>query len=304
MTREAEAGIPVETHPTDLALYTRAAHTSSATVIGAYSTSFGMATRLLAARLRPRVEDVYALVRVADEIVDGAAAEAGLGLVEQRRLLDDLEAETERAMQTGYSANLVVHAFAITARSVGIGPELTAPFFASMRRDLSPVDFTADELSAYIYGSAEVIGLMCLRVFLADEQVPEAQRLRLERGARRLGAAFQKINFLRDLGPDWMELGRNYFPGIDPSRLTERQKLDLVVEIDCDLGAAADAIPELPDGCRRAILAAHGLFAELSDRIRSTPARQLLATRVSVPTRTKIAILLKATAARTPGSAR
>ena len=121
---------------------------------------------------------------------------------------------------------------------------------------------------------------------MGDQQ----QRLR----AQRLGTAFQKINNIRDLAVDYAELGRSYFPGIDPSRLTERQKLALVVDIDCDLGAAADVIPELPDNCRRAVLAAHGLFAELSDRIRSTPANELLARRVSVPTRTKLAILVRA----------
>lgn len=300
MTRATEgAATPATaaaTHPTDLALYTRAAHESAATIIHEYSTSFGMATRLLATAVRPRVEDVYALVRVADEIVDGAAAEAGLDTDDQRALLDALEADTERAMRTGYSANLVVHSFAATAREAGISVDMTRPFFASMRRDLSPVDFTAEELREYIYGSAEVVGLMCLAVFLHDTPVPPETRARLERGARRLGSAFQKINFLRDLAEDYSQLGRSYFPGIDPARLTERQKLALVVDIDCDLGAAADAIPELPDNCRRAILAAHALFAELSDRIRATPASELLARRVRVPTRTKVGILLRATA--------
>ncbi|WP_374010221.1 phytoene/squalene synthase family protein [Leifsonia sp. LS-T14] len=295
MTRAPEA--PAGTPPTDLATYTSAAHDSAATIIHAYSTSFGMATRLLGPRVRPQVEDVYSLVRIADEIVDGAAAEAGLSVDDQRELLDALESDTERAMRTGYSANVVVHSFAATARATGIGVDLTRPFFSSMRRDLSPVDFSADELREYVYGSAEVIGLMCLKVFLADSPVPDETRLRLEAGARRLGAAFQKINFLRDLAVDWTELGRSYFPGIDPTRLTERQKLALVVDIDCDLGAAADAIPELPDNCRRAITAAHGLFSELSDRIRETPATQLLARRISVPTRVKLVILARATVA-------
>ena len=281
---------------TGLALYRRAAHASSARVIREYSTSFGKATRLLAPTVRPQVEDIYALVRVADEIVDGAAQEAGVDLAGQRELLDALEVETERAMRTGYSANLVVHAFATTARQVGIGSDLTAPFFRSMRRDLSPVHFSADELAAYIYGSAEVIGLMCLRSFLTEHPVDDACRARLEAGARRLGAAFQKINFLRDLAVDWAELGRNYFPGIDPAHFTEQQKLDLVVDIDSDLGAAAEVIPELPQNCRRAIVAAYGLFAELSDRIRTTPVTSLAVARVSVPTRTKLAILVRATA--------
>jgi phytoene/squalene synthetase len=292
MNRAPEA--PAGTPPTDLTTYTGAAHAGAATIIHAYSTSFGMATRLLGQRIRPQVEDVYALVRIADEIVDGAAAEAGLSVDDQRELLDALEAETERAMRTGYSANVVVHSFSVTARAAGIGVELTRPFFSSMRRDLSPVDFSADELREYVYGSAEVIGLMCLKVFLADSPVADDTRLRLEAGARRLGAAFQKINFLRDLAVDWTELGRSYFPGIDPTRLTERQKLALVVDIDCDLGAAADAIPELPDNCRRAITAAHGLFSELSDRIRETPAAELLTRRVSVPTRVKLVILARA----------
>lgn len=279
---------------TDLGLYGRAAHRSAATIIHEYSTSFGMATRLLAPSVRPAVEDVYALVRVADEIVDGAAAEAGLTGDQIREVLGALEDDTEQALRTGYSANVVVHAFARTARSAGFGAELTRPFFASMRRDLDPVDFSADELSAYVYGSAEVVGLMCLAVFLADSPVPDPTRRRLEAGARRLGAAFQKINFLRDLAVDYAELGRSYFPGIDPARLTERQKLALVVDIDCDLGAAADAIPELPENCRRAIAAAHGLFSELSDRIRRTPASELLVRRVRVPNGVKLAILLRA----------
>lgn len=295
MTRSAESGPrPGTAQESDLALYTRAAHSGAATIIQAYSTSFAAATRLLSASVRPRVEDVYALVRVADEIVDGAAAQAGLGVDDQRALLDELEADTERAMRAGYSANVVVHAFAATARATGIGTELTRPFFASMRRDLSPVDFTADELGAYIHGSAEVVGLMCLRAFVTESPVPPAVLRRLEIGACRLGAAFQKINFLRDLAVDYAELGRSYFPGIDPARLTERQKLALVVDIDCDLGAAADAIPELPENCRRAIAAAHGLFSELSDRIRRTPASELLVRRVRVPNGVKLAILLRA----------
>lgn len=279
-----------------LGLYTRAAHDSAARIIRSYSTSFGLATRLLDAELRPRVEDVYALVRVADEIVDGAAAEAGLREAEQRELLDALEEETERAMRAGYSANVVVHSFAATARWAGFGAELTRPFFASMRRDLSPVAFTADELGEYVYGSAEVVGLMCLAVFLAGRAVPEPARRRLESGARRLGAAFQKLNFLRDLAVDYTELGRRYFPGIDPARLTERQKLALVLDIEDDLAAAAETIPDLPAGSRRAVAAAHALFTELCARLRATPAADLLARRVSVPAPAKLAILVRAAA--------
>ncbi|MET1043074.1 MAG: phytoene/squalene synthase family protein [Microbacteriaceae bacterium] len=278
---------------TGLDLYTRAAHDSASRVIGAYSTSFGLATRLLARPVRPHVENIYALVRIADEIVDGSAEQAGLDVAAQRESLDALEGETERAIRLGYSANLVVHSFAQTARTAGIGSDLTAPFFASMRRDLSPVAFTEQELREYIYGSAEVVGLMCLRVFLAGETVSAAERQQLEHGARKLGAAFQKINFLRDLADDFDTLGRRYFPGIDPRALTEEQKLALVADIDQDLAAAHAVISQLPAGCRRAIIAAHALFSVLTAQVRATPASDLLRTRVSVPTSMKLGILLR-----------
>jgi phytoene/squalene synthetase len=279
--------------PSDLSLYSRVAHRSSSRIIRDYSTSFGMASRLLSGDIRKRVEDIYALVRVADEVVDGAAEEAGLGLDRQRALLDALEAETNAALVDGYSTNLVVHAFAITARESGFGADLTAPFFASMRRDLSTVDFTEAELREYIYGSAEVVGLMCLRVFLRGRTVDDAERVRLEEGARRLGSAFQKINFLRDLATDWSTLGRSYFPGIDPGHLTEEQKLTLVADIQSDLDAAGSVIPDLPAACRRAVAAAHGLFSVLTERVEATPAAELLAARVRVPARTKLAVLAR-----------
>ena len=283
-----------QTTPSDLSLYSRVAHRSSSRIIRDYSTSFGMASRLLTGNVRDRVEDIYALVRIADEVVDGAAEQAGLGVDRQRALLDALESETATAMREGYSTNLVVHAFALTAREAGFGVDLTEPFFASMRRDLSPVDFSPEELSAYIHGSAEVVGLMCLSVFLRGHALSETERSRLEEGARRLGSAFQKINFLRDLSTDWTVLGRNYFPGIDPGRLTEQQKAVLVADIRADLDAAGAVIPDLPKNCRRAVAAAHGLFSVLTDRVGSTPASELLSTRVRVSTRTKLAVLARA----------
>jgi len=278
----------------DLELYTRAARISSARVIREYSTSFGMASRLFGARCRSDIESIYGLVRIADEIVDGAAAEAGLSVDEQAALLDELQTETERALSRGYSTNVVVHAFAAVARGSGIGDELTAPFFASMRRDLSPVAFGRDELREYIYGSAEVVGLMCLRVFLRGETITEADRGTLEEGARRLGAAFQKINFLRDLGTDWLVLGRSYLPGVDPGALTENEKRALLDDIDSDLDAAAVAIPGLPSHCRRAVVAAHSVFRALAAELARTPAEDLIHRRVRVSNPHKVAIIAAA----------
>ncbi|WP_168203828.1 phytoene/squalene synthase family protein [Humibacter ginsenosidimutans] len=287
---------------TDLELYTRTAEDSAARVIRGYSTSFGAAVRLLAPEYRTGVTSVYALVRVADELVDGAAEQAGLLLEAQRAALDELESETEHAMTCGFSPNLVVHAFARTATRAGIGRDLTAPFFASMRADLESARYTGSELDAYIYGSAEVVGLMCLRVFLAE--APQAERPdpatcgRLADGARRLGAAFQKVNFLRDLGSDVADRGREYFVGAAGDGITEELKHQLIVEIDADLSAAAVVIPELPAGCRTAVGVAHDLFAALCRRIERTPAEELMRVRVRVPDVQKLAILLRAISVR------
>jgi 15-cis-phytoene synthase len=290
--------IVAELKQTDLALYTRVAHVGAAHVIREYSTSFGMATRLLGRHVRPHIENIYALVRVADEIVDGAARQAGLDSDAQRDLLDALETETERAICSGYSANVIVHSFAATARGAGFGRELTAPFFASMRRDLESPDFSVSELSDYIYGSAEVVGLMCLRVFLAGFPVTDAERAILEPGARRLGSAFQKVNFLRDVVVDWGELGRCYFADVDPESFTEAQKLAIVTDIDDDLAAAARAIPLLPPTSRRAVRAAYGLFRELNARIRATPAAELVHRRVRVSSTMKLVVVARAWASR------
>ncbi|HYI33563.1 MAG TPA: squalene/phytoene synthase family protein [Glaciibacter sp.] len=280
---------------TDILHYNAAARASSATVIDQYSTSFGLAARLLSPGVREAVRSIYALVRISDEIVDGAAAGAGVTVATQRELLDELEQETMLAIARGFSTNLVVHAFANTARQTGINERLIAPFFASMRRDLSAEPFTASGVDEYIYGSAEVVGLMCLRCFLLEAPRSVSETVDLEFGARRLGAAFQKVNFLRDLAADSEALGRNYFPGIDPLGITESEKTRILDDIDADLAAAARVLPLLPRGSRAAVTAAHNLFARLSRKLRATPAEQLLKARVRVPNPEKLAILAGAT---------
>lgn len=275
-------------------LYDRVAHETARGVIYAYSTSFGMATKLLAQPVRGQVEDIYALVRLADEIVDGVAATAGVPPVEIRRMLDELETETERAMGTGYSTNLIVHAFARTARATGITPELTRPFFASMRADITEAAHTPESFDSYVYGSAEVVGLMCLQAFLAEGTYTPAERERFVAGARALGAAFQKVNFLRDLSADVDALGRSYFPDINIATWTDAQKLDLVANIDADLEVSAAVVPDLPASSRRAVALAQSLFAELNRRIARTPASELKTTRVRVPNPVKARLALVA----------
>lgn len=277
-------------------LYDRCAQDAAASVISSYSTSFALACRLLGPRVRGQVRSVYALVRVADEIVDGAAEQAGLAPAVQRLVLDELEAETLTAIDRGFSTNLVVHAFATAARECGIGPELVHPFFASMRTDLDRTDHDAASHEAYVYGSAEVVGLMCLQVFLGAGQgrtpAPDPEP-DLVSGARSLGAAFQNVNFLRDRADDRDRLGRDYL-GLDEG--DDAVRAAVLDRIERDLDAAARVIPRLPADCRRAVTTAHGLFAELARRLRHEGGDG----RVSVPTTVKATIAARAIAGLPP----
>jgi 15-cis-phytoene synthase len=279
-------------------LYDQVAHETASIVIRRYSTSFGLASRLLGPGVRQHVENIYALVRVADEIVDGSGEAAGLDVLATAQTLNALEAETELAIETGFSANLVVHAFALTARATGFGADLTAPFFESMRMDLTETEHDQASFEKYVYGSAEVVGLMCLRAFLKDEQVDDEAAL--VAGARALGAAFQKVNFLRDLKADFDALGRSYFPGVRVDAFTEADKLRLLDDIDSDLAVSAAVLPVLPASSRRAVALAQSLFAELSRRLRATPASTLRTARVRVPNPVKARLALAAASGRLP----
>jgi len=271
-------------------LYDRVAEETASVVIRRYSTSFGLAARLLGPGVRQHVENIYALVRVADEIVDGAAVESGLDTVGAARQLNELERETDAAVAEGFSSNLVVHAFALTARETGFGLEYTAPFFESMRTDLTATEHDRESFDRYVYGSAEVVGLMCLRAFLQGVQLSPEDDERFVAGARALGAAFQKVNFLRDLAADFETLGRSYFPGVSVDSFTEADKIRLLDDIDADLRLSATVIPDLPASSRKAVALAQGLFAELSVRLRATPAERLRTTRIRVPNPVKMRI--------------
>ncbi|WP_313405970.1 squalene/phytoene synthase family protein [Aeromicrobium sp.] len=275
-------------------LYDSVAEGAAALVIKRYSTSFSLASRLLAEPVRTRVCNIYALVRVADEIVDAPRPHGDHD--QQVSLLDSLQAEVHASLETGHSANLVVHAFARTARACGIGRDLIDPFFASMRTDLFRTEHDRASFDEYVHGSAEVVGLMCLRAFLVDEPMPDRRYEQLSEGASRLGAAFQKVNFLRDLGDDNGDLGRSYLPGLHPDRFDESVRDELLDDIEADLAAAAAVIPRLPASSRRAVAAAHALFAELARRLRSTPAARIRTERVRVPGPTKARVIARAVA--------
>lgn len=280
-----------------LGLYDQAATDSAAVVIRRYSTSFAWASRLLPAPIRTDIARIYGLVRVADELVDGPAGDAGVGPEERRVLLDRLEAETARAVASGYSTNLVVHAYALAARAHGIGADLYGPFFAAMRSDAEAAELDTEALRDYVHGSAEVVGLMCLAVFESGRERSEEERAVLREGAVRLGAAFQHVNFLRDYAADSRELGRRYVPGAEEG-LTEDAKAAALAGIRDDLRAADAAIPLLDASCRPAVWAARTLFGELADRLARTPAQVVARERVRVPDPVKAGILIRALARR------
>lgn len=280
----------------ELLEFDRASERVARTIMSHYSTSFTLATSLLPRRVRRDITDIYAMVRIADELVDGLGPAAGLALTETAARLEAMREDVLGILNARHDRDCVVHAFGLAARRLGIGAELIDPFFASMRMDLSPEAHDRDSLNAYVYGSAEVIGLMCLRAFTHGhpEPSPEVAAAR-DAGARRLGAAFQKINFLRDFGSDTDRLGRNYLPALEGDDvLDERSREYWLRECEADLAAGRDAIALLPRDCRLAVLTAHDVFAALAARIRRTPVNRWRSGRVRVPNAVKITIASRA----------
>lgn len=315
--------MPEPTHPhLDAETWSRAAGHAAQHIIRDYSSSFGLGSRLLPPRVRQDIAHLYAVVRIADEIVDGAAAEAGLSLEEIRAALDAYEEQVCAAPSRPFHTDPVLHAYAETARRCRFQEEHLRAFFRSMRMDIrsGPARFDEEQIRAYIYGSAEVIGLLCLAVFEAsasdtpasegtttpthapssrsgDTRSPE-ERATLEHGARALGAAFQKINFLRDVGKDYEHLGRMYLPGCGAYPPSEAAIHRWIAEIEEDLAAARAAIPLLPGPCQPAVWTVTHLFEQVAERLAQTPPDQLLGSRVRISAPGKLGI-----AARTLASA-
>lgn len=239
-----------------------------------YSTSFSIGVRCLGPEIRDAVHGIYGFVRVADEIVD-----TFLGY-DRRALLDEFEAEYYRAAARGISTNPVIHSFQDVVRRYGIDHELVQAFLRSMRMDLCQAHFTEAEIDDYIYGSAEAVGLMCLAVFVGGDR---AEYERLAPAARRLGAAFQKVNFLRDLRSDTQELHRVYFPILQDRPFDEAAKEQILDDIYADYRQARIGIGQLPDCARLGVYTAYTYYLSLTDAIAHTPARRLLDRRVRVP---------------------
>ena len=263
--------------------YTSACYEASKLITNRYSTSFGLSIRLFAPELRKHIYAMYGLVRIADEIVDTYKGS------DQKTLLDDLESETLRALKTGYSTNPLVHAFAVTAGKYTITPQLITPFFESMRSDITPQLFNQSAYETYIYGSAEVVGLMCLKVFTNDAALYNS----LEPGAKRLGAAYQKVNFLRDIAADANTLDRWYFPEGSYKTFDEKAKTTIIKDIESDFTAAKPAIDALPHSSRKAVLLSYHYYSELLKQLKLTSARELKRKRIRVSDARKAALFIR-----------
>lgn len=266
-------------------LYNSLAYETARNVTQTYSTSFSAASSLFATDVKPHIYAIYGLVRIADEIIDTYRGNDAL------RLLDELEREVFAAIERDYSPNIIVHAFSQTASRFDIGAALIEPFFRSMKADYDlPAKLSRKQYNDYIYGSAEVIGLMCLKVFAPDAREYSA----LEPGARRLGAAFQKVNFLRDFADDHNRLGRIYFPDVTFATFDTAAKTKIENDIMRDFAAAKTAVAKLPKSASPAVSLAYNYYEKLFQKLQKTSAEQIKTTRLRIPNAQKLMLYAKA----------
>jgi len=264
-------------------LYKRVSYEVSRIVTQRYSTSFSMSTGLFSNEVRDHIYAIYGMVRIADEIVDTYRGK------DTAKLLNAFEAEVYESIERGYSTNPVLHSFALTAGRYGIDKSLIAPFFESMRMDLDKVIYTKETYKTYIYGSAEVVGLMCLRVFVGGDDKKYAS---LEKGGRALGSVYQEVNFLRDMAADYKELGRIYFPGVSYETFDETDKLAIIKRIEKDFARAKKAAEQLPEGSKKAVLLSIRYYGALLQKIKRTPASVLKDKRIRINNFRKIGMLV------------
>lgn len=266
-------------------LYTSVCYELSERLTKRYSTSFSLSSRLFDGSIRRHIYAIYGLVRIADEIVDTYRGSDSL------ERLNNLEAEVARAMEAQYSANPIVHAYAQTARRFAIDSSLLMAFFESMRMDIDKQSFTKKQYDEYIYGSAEVIGLMCARVFVQGEKQSYES---LQTGARALGSAYQKVNFLRDMKSDYEERGRVYFPRVDFDSFSETHKRAIEEDIEADFAVARQAIDDLPRVAIKAVRASYYYYYALFEDLKHADAETIKTRRLRVSSARKMALLAKA----------
>ncbi|GAB4427442.1 MAG: phytoene/squalene synthase family protein [Bacteroidia bacterium] len=248
-----------------------------------YSTSFTLGIRTLHRRYHLPIYAIYGFVRYADEIVDTFHA------YDKRALLDDFRQDTYRAIEQELSLNPVLHSFQAVVNEYHIERELIDAFLLSMEMDLDQQTYSRQGYEQYIYGSAEVVGLMCLRVFCEGD---DAAYQSLRESARSLGKAFQKVNFLRDMKSDFHDRGRVYFPGVNFETFDIAAKREIEADIQRDFDHAYTGIVRLPDGARNGVMLAYTYYLRLFRKIaRLTPDR-ILHERIRIPDQQKIVLLV------------
>ncbi|MGV3460118.1 MAG: phytoene/squalene synthase family protein [Flavobacterium sp.] len=267
------------------AIFDNVSNECSRAVTRAYSTSFSAAVKMLSPRIRQDIYNIYGFVRLADEIVDTFHD------YDKESLFDRFEADLHLSLKEKISLNPVLNAFALTADKYNIPFELINAFMKSMRQDLIKKDYkTFEEYSEYIYGSADVVGLMCLKVFTGSE---ETRYDELKDSAMRLGSAFQKINFLRDLKADMEGLERNYFPSLNLAELDDDAKAQIIAEIEDDLLEGYKGIVRLPAEAKFGVYTAYVYYKLLLKKLKNTPPMEIKTRRIRVPDYQKFGMLAK-----------
>lgn len=267
-----------------LDLYEKTTFGCSKLVTELYSTSFTLGIKTLHKKLHGPIFAIYGFVRYADEIVDTFHE------FNKAELLQRFKEDTYLAIEEQISLNPIIHSFQNVVRKYNIEHSLIEAFLKSMEMDLHSISYDADTYNEYIYGSAEVVGLMCLRVFCdGDEQLYQ----HLKSDARSLGAAFQKVNFLRDLKSDFSDRGRVYFPGVDFSNFDSNTKKIIEADIQNDFNNAYRGIMQLPESAKKGVYLAYIYYLNLFGRIKQMPIKRIQNERVRVPDTIKLALLAK-----------
>jgi len=254
-------------------------------VTQSYSTSFSLATKMLSSSIRRDIYNIYGFVRCADEIVDAFHD------YDKETLFNKFEEDLETSLKNKISLNPILNAFQHTYHKYKIPHHLVSSFMKSMRMDLNKSVYSTEaEFKEYIYGSADVVGLMCLRVFVkGDDDRYET----LKDSAMALGSAFQKVNFLRDLKADYEHLNRSYFPNTNLLELDERSKLRIVEEIKADFKAGYDGIVQLPNEAKFGVYTAYKYYYKLLRKLQNTPSIEIKNARIRVPNYQKFGLLAK-----------
>lgn len=266
-------------------LFHQTAFQSSKLITKTYSTSFMLGIRTLSKKFHYPIYGIYGMVRYADEIVDTFHE------FDKKMLLQRFREDAFRAIEERISLNPVLQSFQLTVHQYGIENALINAFFDSMEMDLEQKEYDEKTYNEYIYGSAEVVGLMCLKVFTENN----AQLYnRLEKPARSLGAAFQKVNFLRDIQSDFVDRGRVYFPEVDLTAFTSEKKLMIEKDIANDFKNALVGIQQLPHSSAKGVMLAYQFYLKLFHKIIHTPADTLQTTRIRVPDYQKAGLMLNA----------